>query len=118
MSIYYVATSEHFSVFDEWQSNWRPYLNPYNANAGWEGTVFDHFGSFGEELNQVKAQNPRKVWSLVRVGCEGWTIFSGIQPGAYGYFITKKKRPKDDQPVEVVIRPDHDCYDPRFLGLH
>lgn len=118
MSIYYVSTSEEFSEFDKWHLKWRPYLNPYNKKAGWEGTLFDHFGSFGEELKQVSTQDPRRVWSLVRAGCEGWTISSGIRLGAYGYFITKKKRPKDDQPVEVVIHPDHDCNDPSFLGLH
>jgi hypothetical protein len=106
------------SKFDEWQFQWLPYKNPLNDKAGWDGTYFDHYGSFGEEFKRVASQDPRQVWSLVNVGCQGWNIMSGIQPGAYGYFITKKKRPKGNHLVTVVIEPDHDCDDPSLLGLH
>jgi hypothetical protein len=112
------STAREISKFDEWQLKWLPFQNPYNQKTDWDGTYFDHYGSFGDELKQVKAQNPRRVWSLMSLGCEGWTIVSGIQPHAYGYFITKKKRRKDDKPLTVVIEPDHDCNDPSFLGLH
>ena len=121
--ITYVYTDEETKdkPFDTWQFKWLPYQNPYRANAGWDGTYFDHFGSYGEEFQRVRKQNPRRVWSLMSVGCDGWTIKPYIQPGAYGYFITKKKRPRPKKVTTdftFVINEPHDCNDPRFMGLH
>ena len=94
-------------TFRDWYNQWRPYLNPYNENASFHGTLFYHYGSWGEELKRAKEQDPRRVWSLVPIGNHGLHIESGIHPEAEGYFITKKKRRKGD--IQIVLYEARNC---------
>lgn len=100
-------TSQQPTLFIDWYNKWRPYVNPYR-NAGFHGTLFEHFGSFGEELERVKQQDPKNVWSLTPVANHGLHIVPGIHPDAEGYFIVKHKRKAEEQPI--VIKKAYNCY--------
>ena len=103
MPINYVYTPK--SVFDAWEHKWRPFLNPFDSDADWGGAVFE---SHGEQLQKVEAQDPRRIWTLIRVGRCGESLVPGFYPGnALGFLITKKKRSKTEEAPTIIITPDN-----------
>lgn len=102
----YVYTSKEAS--DAWEDLWQPELNPFSMDAEWDGILF---GTEGKQLEHVKKQNERRVWTLIRVGtCNGESLVPGFHSEkALGYLVTKVKRPEVfNEDLTVVSIPD-DC---------
>lgn len=85
--------------FEEWADRYKPMPNHLDANASFNGLMFE---TFGQELEHVRSVNPATVWTLL--DADGTTV---IGKGYHwinrlGYFITAEAA-GDDAPEEITI---------------
>lgn len=72
--------------FDEWYEKYKPIKNHYKENDLW---VNDMFETYGEELDFVRAQDQRHIWTLVD-GEGGLYITNGYHLiNRVNYFVTE-----------------------------
>lgn len=88
---------------DDWYDKYRPIRNHINDNASfsWGDDNGCLFETYGPELEFVKAQNPKTIWTLIETeGVE--LIISGYHlVNRLGYFITEVEVPNEF--VEVYL---------------
>lgn len=85
---------DYFEFVDEYQ----PIENHIDMNAAFDGMMFE---TYGNELEFVRSQNEKKIWTILE-GDEGETL---ICPGYHlvnriGYMITKKDSSEDVMVVD------------------
>lgn len=73
--------------YDDWFDHYCPIENPLDDDASYDGTMFE---TYGAELQQVRAADPSRVWTVVDgdgelVICSGFRVVNRI-----GYFITER----------------------------
>jgi hypothetical protein len=73
---------------DEFDNRYLLVANPFNANAGWDGCLFE---TYGEELAFVQRQNPRTVWTLVDGDDGEQYVISGFHVvNRIGYLVSSE----------------------------
>ncbi len=90
--------------FEQWNSTYKPLVNHLDSNASFqdEHGVGIMFETFGEELEFVRTQDKRNIWTLVDgdddsvIVCAGYWLTNRI-----GYFVTEN--PWQDEWEEIVI---------------
>ncbi|KZD12450.1 hypothetical protein [Oceanibaculum pacificum] len=87
--------------YDDWHAQYRPIDNAVDLIAPFEGTLF---GTFGPELDAVRAADPLCVWTLVEWGdADNMYVLSGCHlVNRVGYFITDRPR-VGDEPVGIFV---------------
>lgn len=94
---------------DAFATLFRPMANHLNPHASFDwgagyGTLFE---TYGEEVQYVRAQNSRKIWTLCS-GDGGDFVTSGFHyVNRLGYFITEMAVP-DGVAIEVPLPDDGD----------
>ncbi len=82
----------------EWEEKYRPVKNHLVANAPRRGDMFE---TFGEELEFVRQQNYRHIWTWI--DDEGDWIVSGLHlVNRIGYFITEEPW-QDGELIQVAM---------------
>lgn len=82
---------------DDWVAKYKPIKNHLDDNASGDGDMFE---TFGAELEFVRAQDPRCIWTLVEGDDGGLYIESGYHfVNRLNYFITEV--PFDGDYLEV-----------------
>lgn len=115
-------------TFEWWLEEYKPITNHIDSNASFQdedgnGIMFE---TFGEELEFVKAQDPRCIWTYGDGDDGGGYIWNGYHYiNRIGYFITEVPCPEnttvqvqvDESPTECPIcdvfiyneEDDHEC---------
>lgn len=66
----------------------KPIKNPFNKYAGFGGILFE---TIGEELEFIKKQNPKKIWTYIDGDNNDIILVSGYQYiNRIGYAITQE----------------------------
>ncbi len=95
---------------DDFDKQYPLVTNHIDPNASW---AFDDgpgclFETYGEELDFVRAQNPRNIWTLVDGDDGNQYVISGYHlVNRIGYLISKIPFPEDAE-IEVLI-PHEPC---------
>jgi hypothetical protein len=72
---------------DNWEEKYRPMVNPNSDNALWEDPKFE---TYGEDLDFVRAQDPRCIWTLVDGDDGNLYIVDGYHlVNRINYFVTE-----------------------------
>lgn len=90
--------------FEQWIETYKPLVNHLDQNASFqdEHGVGIMFETYGDELQHVKQQDNRNIWTLVDGEDDNLIICSGFWLcNRIGYFITEK--PSDDEHLEIEI---------------
>ena len=95
---------------DEFDDTYPLVANHIDPNASWSpangpGCLFE---TYGEELDFVRAQNPRTIWTLVDGDDDNQHVISGYHlVNRIGYLISTVPFPEDAD-IEVLI-PHEPC---------
>ena len=95
---------------DEFDTKYPLITNHINPNASWAfgegpGCLFE---TYGEELDFVRAQDPRTIWTLVDGDDGNQHVISGYHlVNRIGYLISTIPFPEDAE-IEVPILTDSD----------
>ena len=95
---------------DDFDKQYPLVTNHIDPNASW---AFDDgpgclFETYGEELDFVRAQNPRHIWTLVDGDDDNQYVISGYHlVNRIGYLISTIPFPEDAD-IEVLILHDSD----------
>ena len=88
--------------YDVWLETYRPILNSIDANASFDGMMFE---TYGDEVEFVKSQSPDKIWMYGDGDDGGSFIWSGWGfVNRIGYFVTEVPCPPD---TTIQIRVSH-----------
>lgn len=72
---------------DAWEEKYRPIKNHLNEDGFWEN---DKFETYGAELEFVRAQDPRCIWTLVEGDDGNMYIVDGFHlVNRLSYFVTE-----------------------------
>lgn len=82
-------------TYDSWLEQYKPIQNPI-AEAGFDNTMFE---TFGEELEFVKKQPIKRVWTLCDEGGVLYIVAGFYHINRLGYFIT-------EEAYDLVNKPD------------
>ena len=101
---------------DQFFDQFKPIKNHFDANASYDGHMFETYGQEYEFVNEQLKVNPLKVWTLVE-GCdddnlyitEGWHFVNRLGyfvtevPAEFGvqYNINDKPEPEISEPIVV-----------------
>jgi hypothetical protein len=81
-----------------WVRDFRPMKNMFESNRGGDGVLFE---TFSPEVDFVKSQDPRRVWTLL--DCDGKLVVAdGFHfVNRLGYYVTDVPCP-DGQQIDVI----------------
>lgn len=66
----------------------------------WDGCMFE---TYGPELDFVKQQPNRHIWTLVEADDSGWYILTGFHlVNRVGYFVTEKPWPEQMITIQLL----------------
>lgn len=91
--------------WSEWEITYKPITNPHSRDYGWK---FQMFETFEPDIDEVKAVNPNRVWTLVDNNPN--SHYLDVIPGVHwanrmGYFITEV--PWTDENMVVSNDPSY-----------
>ena len=81
--------SDNVISWKQWEYNYKPITNPHSRDQGWAMQMFE---TFEPDINEVKAVNPNRVWTLVDNNPNSvyLDVVAGIRLfNRMGYFITE-----------------------------
>ena len=75
---------------DDFLEKYKPIINTHDKYAGFDGSMFETYGTELEFVNSINETEPKRVWTLI--DCDGWY---GICAGYHwinriGYVITEE----------------------------
>lgn len=81
--------SDNVISWSQWEYNYKPITNPHSRDQGWAMQLFE---TFEPDINEVKAVNPNRVWTMVDNNPN--SVYLDVVPGIHlfnrmGYFITE-----------------------------
>jgi hypothetical protein len=83
-----------------WLVKYMPIVNDLNADAPYDGYMFETYGKELDTVHRIRGIAPRTVWTLIDTGRRRLTISSGFHfVNRLGYFLTEK--PCTDDFVDV-----------------
>jgi hypothetical protein len=75
---------------ESWEEEFQPIVNHLDANASWDGIMFE---TYGDELEFVRSQPEENVWTYMDGDGAGTIICAGYHfVNRIGYFVTKVAR--------------------------
>lgn len=84
--------------YETWEKVYSPQLNTLDSHAAYAGLMFE---TYGEELDYVYSQDPKKVWTL-RDGEGVTTITAGAGlVNRLGFFVTDNSWTTGDEFVQL-----------------
>ncbi len=93
-------------TFEFWLEEFKPITNHIDNNASFDGAMFE---TYGDEVEFVKSQDPRCIWTYGDGDDGGSYIWNGWHfVNRIGYFITEVPCP-DDTTIQVQVSPYWHC---------
>jgi hypothetical protein len=80
-------------TLEQWIERFKPIQNPLTQTAPYDNTMFE---TYGAELEFVKTQDARKIWTLLAEDDEMWISAGWSFVNRMGYFVTEEPFPEDD----------------------
>jgi hypothetical protein len=94
--------------FDAWDEKYKPIKNPFAQKQQGE-FVEDKFETYGEELDFVRAQDPKCIWTLVDGDDGNLYIVDGYHlVNRVNYFVTEKPFEGEFMEVPYYIFEEED----------
>ena len=80
-------------TYDKWLAKYRPIKNPSDANAPYDGCMFEIYGA---DFEFVRRQPLEKIWTLLDDGDRNQAIYAGCHyVDRIGYFVTEVPCPSN-----------------------
>ena len=96
-------TVEMGEQLDRWEHKYKPIANHINCDAAWctddDGGIM--FETYGEELEFVKAQPIKNIWTWVDGDTGTWLVSGFHVVNRVGYFVTEI--PYEEELVQIQI---------------
>ena len=94
-------------TFEFWLEEFKPITNHIDDNASFDGIMFE---TYGEEVEFVKQQDPRCIWTYGDGDDGGSYIWNGWHfVNRIGYFITEVPCPENTEIQVQVSEQDYFC---------
>lgn len=88
--------------YDEWEVTYKPIKNLYVQDAGFNGCLYETYGTEEQVIKHLAVTDPQRVWTWVD-GDDGTYLISGMAfVNRIGYIITEHPCPEQEH-VEVEV---------------
>jgi hypothetical protein len=103
--------SEGEISFDAWAEKYKPIKNTISPYPD-EHAEFDMFETYGEELEFVKAQDPRNIWTYLDGDSSSLLVQGFSYVNRISYYICEVPFTEGDPEVVVIsVDTECECYD-------